>query len=70
VNSQQKFFILFFTILLTIATHEKSKAQQTIFNVPTTDVLEKGKIYVELDAAFKTNDSQTVNKTKTRCCSC
>jgi hypothetical protein len=30
--------------------------QQTIFNVPTTDVLEKGKVYVELDVPFKTND--------------
>ena len=28
-------------------------AQQTIFNVPTTDVLGRGKVYVELDAAFK-----------------
>lgn len=28
-------------------------AQQTIFNVPTTDVLGKGKVYAEIDAAFK-----------------
>ena len=28
-------------------------AQQTIFNVPTTDVLGRGKIYAEIDAAFK-----------------
>ena len=28
-------------------------AQQTIFNVPTTDVLGRGKIYAEMDAAFK-----------------
>lgn len=28
-------------------------AQQTIFNVPTTDVLGRGKVYFELDAAFK-----------------
>lgn len=36
-----------------------TNAQQTIFNVPTADVLEQGKVYVELDAAFKldrTND--------------
>lgn len=31
-------------------------AQQTIFNVPTTDVLDKGKVYLELDAAFKVNN--------------
>ena len=29
------------------------RAQQTIFNVPTTDVLDRGKVYAELDAAFK-----------------
>ena len=28
-------------------------AQQTIFNVPTTDVLGRGKVYFELDAALK-----------------
>ena len=31
----------------------KLRAQQTIFNVPTTDVLDRGKVYVELDVAFK-----------------
>jgi len=37
-------------------------AQQTIFNVPTSDVLDRGKVYVELDAAFKPNDGGGVNK--------
>lgn len=37
-------------------------AQQTIFNVPTTDVLEKGKVYVELDVAFKPNSQTAVNR--------
>lgn len=37
-------------------------SQQTIFNVPTTDVLDKGKVYVELDAAFKTNSDEALNK--------
>ncbi len=31
-------------------------AQQTIFNVPTTDVLNRGQVYVEVDASFKTNN--------------
>lgn len=31
-------------------------AQQTIFNVPSSDVLDKGKVYGELDVTFKTND--------------
>jgi len=38
------------------------QAQQTIFNVPSTDVLDKGKVYGEFDASFKLNDSDAVNK--------
>lgn len=37
-------------------------AQQTIFNVPSTDIMDEGKVYVELDAAFKTNDDTDVKK--------
>ncbi len=37
-------------------------AQQTIFNVPTTDVLDKKQVYVELDVAFKTNQQPALNK--------
>src|SRR4029078_7541532 len=37
-------------------------AQQTIFNVPSTDVLDKGKVYSELDVSLKPNDSPFVNK--------
>ncbi len=36
--------------------------QQTIFNVPTTDVLDRGKVYAELDVSFKPTDSAAVNK--------
>jgi len=32
------------------------RAQQTIFNVPNTDVLAKGKVYLELDVPFKISD--------------
>ena len=39
-----------------------SYAQQTIFNVPSTDVLDKGKIYAEVDASFKPTDSEALNK--------
>ena len=38
------------------------RAQQTVFNVPTTDVLDKGRFYFELDVSAKPNDSPTVNK--------
>ena len=37
-------------------------AQQTIFNVPTTDVLARGKVYAELDVSFKPTDSDAVSK--------
>jgi hypothetical protein len=37
-------------------------AQQTIFNVPSTDVLDRGKVYAELDVSFKPTDSAAVNR--------
>lgn len=33
-----------------------TRAQQTVFNVPTTDVLPAGKVYLELDVSAKPND--------------
>lgn len=33
-----------------------ANAQQTIFNVPSADVLDKGKVYGELDVTFKPNN--------------
>lgn len=35
-------------------------AQQTVFNVPTTDVLDSGKVYFELDISAKPNNSASV----------
>lgn len=40
----------------------KNYSQQTVFNVPTADVLDSGKVYVELDASFKINDQAAQNK--------
>jgi hypothetical protein len=37
-------------------------AQQTVFNVPTTDVMDKGKVYFELDISAKPNDSIALNR--------
>ena len=36
--------------------------QQTVFNVPTTDVLDKGKVYFELDISAKPNDTDALSK--------
>jgi hypothetical protein len=38
-----------------------TRAQQTVFNVPTTDVLDKGKVYFELDISAKPNDSAALS---------
>src|SRR5438132_13172365 len=48
--------------LVMAALSIKAHAQQTVFNVPTTDVLDKGKVYFELDVSAKPNDSAAVNK--------
>jgi hypothetical protein len=50
--------VLFAVIFLSSTTH----AQQTIFNVPSTDVLAKGKLYAELDASLKPNEGAGVPK--------
>ena len=56
-----RFAILILTALFSIPI----SAQQTIFNVPTTDILDKGKVYLELDASFKTNDDIALRKFST-----
>jgi hypothetical protein len=52
--------VLLFVLLCGMPS--KIQAQQTIFNVPTTDVLDEGKVYGELDASFKPNDSDVVKR--------
>lgn len=49
-------------VLLMTMPAIKAGAQQTVFNVPTTDVLDKGKVYFELDVSAKPNDSTAVSK--------
>lgn len=38
----------------------KVRAQQTVFNVPTTDVLPKEKLYFEMDISVKPNDTNAL----------
>jgi len=50
---------------LAISAHllcRNGQAQQTVFNVPTTDVLDRGKVYAELDISVKPNTSQTLSR--------
>lgn len=50
---------IFISVFLCVAN---TAAQQTIFNVPSSDILDKGKVYFEFDATFKTNDDDNVSK--------
>jgi len=57
----RKTAILVATSALLCGVFSAAHAQQTIFNVPSTDVLDKGKVYGELDITFKpNNDSDNV----------
>ncbi len=51
---------IFLAIILTAAIDVA--AQQTVFNVPTADVLEKGKAYFELDVSAKPNDQEAARR--------
>jgi hypothetical protein len=57
-----KLLRVLFSFVLALMGTTNCCAQQTVFNVPTTDVLDKGKVYFELDASAKANDSTAVNK--------
>ncbi len=51
------------SLLIVITTSAvQTDAQQTVFNVPNTDVLNRGKVYFELDVTTKANDSPAVDK--------
>lgn len=43
-------------LLFLLASPASLQAQQTVFNVPNTDVLDPGKVYLELDIGAKPNE--------------
>lgn len=53
-----------FILMLAVVFLTNAAAQQTIVNVPSADVLDKGKVYVEFDASYKfnKNSNNTLNK--------
>ncbi len=61
VSAYQTLIVAIFLTVALMASLEVH-AQQTIFNVPTTDVLERGKVYAELDASLKPTDGSLVPK--------
>jgi hypothetical protein len=50
-----KINFLFAFLILLFGFSLNTQAQQTVFNVPSADVLDKGKVYGELDLTFKPN---------------
>jgi hypothetical protein len=50
----------FASAVLICGAYSAAHGQQTIFNVPTTDVLDKGKVYGEFDASLKPTDGTVV----------
>jgi hypothetical protein len=54
--------IIAVSLVLCSGIFTSTYGQQTIFNVPTTDVLDKGKVYAELDASLKPTDGSLVPK--------
>jgi hypothetical protein len=65
VNAQRQYFYkalsTIFAVLI-LGTMSQLHGQQTIFNVPSTDVLDKGKVYAELDVSAKPTDGTLVPK--------
>jgi hypothetical protein len=51
--------LLIYLALIVIST--VAYGQQTIFNVPSTDVLAKGKVYFELDSTYKFTDAEVLS---------
>jgi len=49
-------YLFLFAFIHSVPLAVSANAQQTIFNVPTTDVLDRGKVYAELDLSFKPNE--------------
>jgi len=54
--------IYIYTVIFLFLTILTVQAQQTIFNVPSSDILDKDKVYVEFDALFKTNNHRDVRR--------
>lgn len=64
MNTHRRFYTKgIATVILTLLYGGLSlvHGQQTVFNVPTTDVLDKGKVYFELDISAKPNDTDALS---------
>lgn len=50
------FLLIITAVISALAAASTAAAQQTIFNVPTADVLDKGKLYLETDWLWRPSD--------------
>ena len=57
-----RFHFLLFAFICSVLFAGNARTQQTIFNVPTSDVLDGGKVYVELDTSLKFNNQSALNR--------
>ncbi|MBV9215647.1 MAG: hypothetical protein JO053_05675, partial [Acidobacteria bacterium] len=60
--TKRKLMRCLYLLIIILCLANAASAQQTIFNVPTVDILDKGEVYGEVDAAFKLNNSAVQNK--------
>lgn len=51
-----------FLMLICAVCVAGAAAQETVFNVPAADILDKGKVYGEFDASFKTNNQEALRR--------
>jgi hypothetical protein len=49
-------------LVLCCGAFVEASAQQTVFNVPTTDVLNRGQVYFEMDITAKANNAEALNR--------
>ena len=49
-------------LIVSLTDFSSTQGQQTVFNVPSADVLDRGKVYAELDVSFKPSDSEVTTK--------
>jgi len=64
-NSKQRLvrgFSLLGALIVFLNGLSSTPGQQTVFNVPSADVLDRGKAYAELDVSFKPSDSEVTSK--------
>ncbi len=51
-------FLITVTFIISFVFAENSLAQQTIFNVPSADILQKDKIFIQHESQFRTQEPQ------------